>query len=300
MRIESGTNTNPLQKTKGAPHEAPQEPTPRAAQAGKVAGDSAQLSTHAQEALDEGHHEAPPVAPDSMREIAHRAHNPHGALHVLEAGEHGIGMVARLARGGRAVAAVAEASEVANHAQHHAGLVHRFEHGVEKLLGRTGNWLSTALGKLPGGSKVVNGVKAVFGAPGRAAGAAARAADTAIAGSRVGNALRFSGSAGRFVANAGGRIPVVGSVLGGVIAAVDVKDALHTLKDPHATTGQKVIAGSQGLLSGASGVLGLGALGVAGAAAIGLTAPVSVPLLLGAATLTGVGAFALSFFKKHE
>jgi hypothetical protein len=153
--------------------------------------------------------------------------------------------------------------------------------------------------KLPGGSKVVSGVKAVFGAPGRAAGAAARAADTALEGSRIGNAVRLTGSTGRFIANAGGRIPIVGAVLGGVIGAVDVKDALHTLKDPHATTKDKVIAGSQGVLSGASGILGIGALGVAGAAAIGLTAPVSVPLLLGAATITGVGAFALSFFKKH-
>lgn len=262
-------------------------------------GDAVHLSAHAKDAAHGDEH-------SMLKDIAHKAHNPHGALHAIEAGEGALRVASRVAtQGSRAASTVAEAAEVAQNAAHHGhagghhGIIGKAEHLVSRGLSKAGSFLGNLISKVPGGSRVVNAVKGVVSAPGRAAGAAATAVDGAIAGTRVGNAVKLAGSGARFMGQIGGRIPLVGAVLGGVIGVVDAKDAIHTLQDKKATTKEKVIAGSQGLLSAASGALGVGALGVAAAAAVGLTAPVSVPVLLGAAAITGVGAFALSFFKKH-
>lgn len=242
--------------------------------------------------VDGGHHEDDHSLVD---DVAHKGHNPHAALHAVEAGEvlakGGAKVISRLARG------ASVAAEVVHHpGQGHHGLLGKFETLVEKGFSKLGGWLSAGVAKIPGGQKFLDGTAKLLGAPGRALGPGM---DAALAGTRLGKAAQFTGSGGRLVANMGGRIPVIGALLGGVIAWVDAKSAIKTLKDPKASGTEKAIAGTVGGLSVVSGVAGMGALGVAAAAAIGFTAPVSVPLLLGVAAVTGIASFALGFFKKH-
>jgi hypothetical protein len=240
-----------------------------------------------------------------MESVAHTAHQPHGWMHAVEAGEHAVVGASRAFRAGRAAVVASEVAEAASegiqHAKHaHKGLLEKGEELVGHGLSKAGKGVAQAIEKLPGGKAVVKGVSTAAGAPGRAAASGAKALDGALEGTALAaKGLKFTGAAGRFVETVGGRLPIVGALLGGVIAAVDVKSAAHTFHDPHASTKDKAIAGTQAGFSVASGLLGVGALGVAGAAAIGLTAPVSVPLLMTAAAITGAVSFGLSFFRHH-
>lgn len=290
MRVESSQS-----HTAPAKPAAPAAPAPAADHPAPVPEEGLKLSAAARAAAPAGHDE------DLMSYVAHKAHNPHGALHAVEAGEHAVHSGAKLlsraagraaAQGTRAAAATAEA---AHHGGHH-GLIGKFETLIERGASAASRFFSRAIGAVPGGTRAANAVKDALRVPGRVLGPGV---DKVLTGTRVGAAVRATGSGGRMVAQMGGRIPILGAVLGGVIGVVDVKSSLTIMQDPQASGKEKAIAGTQGLLSATSGALSVGALGVAGAAALGLTAPVSVPLLLTAAAVTGVGAFALSFFKKH-
>lgn len=241
-----------------------------------------------------------------LEDVAHGAHSPHGAMHAVEAGEHLLAPVARAAgrvlRTGASVAevqplaqAVVAESAHAGHAlhQHHGSLV-KAERWVSRVVVKGLAWTARGLRRLPGGKPFVAGVARVWKGPGRVMGPGM---DAALQGTRLGQAVRFTGSGGRFVQALGGRLPIFGSVLGGVIAVVDVRDAIRTCRDPKQPAREKWLAGAQGSFSAISGVLGLGALAAAGAIAIGLTAPVSVPALLLGAAVTGVVAFGLSLFR---
>lgn len=140
------------------------------------------------------------------------------------------------------------------------------------------------------------GLKAADAEAGRAAGRAAIAIDRGLEGTRLGQTIHVSGSGGRLAASLGGRMPVVGALMGGVVGAIDVRRAILTIRNPHATTRQRWLAGAQGAMSGLSGLFGLGALGVAAAGAMGLALPVSVPILLMAGAAAGAASFIISFF----
>ena len=267
--------------------------TPRQAPAAqehavKLAGDQAQFSGKARDGAQHGEEHS------TLEDIAHTAHNPHGALHAVEAGEHALKTASRFV--GRAGRAATVAAEVTHHpGQGHHGLLGRLEHGVEKFWAKATQVIGGGIRKIPGGGRTLDALDRAVGAPGRVMGPGL---DKALVGTRVGSAVKFTGAGSRFLQGMGGRIPVIGSVLGGIIAVADYRSSMQILRDPKATTGEKVVAGSQGALSVASGVAGVGALGVAAAVALGFTAPVSVPLLLGVAAVTGIASFALSFFKK--
>lgn len=286
----------------------PQKPVVQAAETGKIGTDQAAFSAHAREGAHgegghggvenyphgDGGHGGAANEPSAIDDLAHGAHNPHGALHAVEATETLVKVGARVV--GRASRAAAVAAEVTHHpGQGHHGLLGKLEHAAETFFAKAGNVLGAGIRRIPGGGKVLDGLSHALGAPGRVLGPGL---DKALLGTRVGQAAKFTGSGGRLVANMGGRIPVIGALLGGVIAVADARSSLKILNDPKATTTEKVVAGSQGGLSVISGVAGVGALGVAAAAAIGLTAPVSVPVLLAVAAVTGIASFALSFFKK--
>lgn len=294
-------NTQPIQGVKpAAKGAAPAE----AHVTGKIGQDTASFSragAHSPEAKGaEGHGEEH----STLQTIAHKTHYPHAAGHVVEAGEVAIAQGARVLRGARAVEVAGGAKSAVHAAEHaghgHAGLLHKLEAGVGKLTSRVLSGSASLLSKLPGGSKLVSGIKTVAAAPGRLFGSGAQAADSALAGTRLGNAVRLTGSGGRFVGAMGGRLPIVGAVLGPVIAAFDLKTARETFADPKATRRDKIVSGTTAALSVTSGALGVGALAVAGAVAVGLTAPVSVPLLLAGSAITGAAAFAVSFFRKSH
>lgn len=287
LRLTAKDSTNTQPRT---PRQAPVQHGP---EVGKIAGDQAAFSARSREgahAEDEHHAEEH----STIDQIAHSAHNPHGALHAVEAGEGLIHAGARLL--GRGARAATVAAEVTHHpGPGHHGLLGRLEHAVEKFWDKATNVAAAGIRRIPGGDKALTGLSKALGAPGRALGPGV---DKVLVGTRLGQAAKFTGSGGRLVANMGGRIPVIGALLGGVIAVADTRSSLKILNDPKATTTEKVIAGSQGGLSVVSGVAGVGALGVAAAVAVGFTAPVSVPLLLSVAAVTGIASFALSFFKK--
>lgn len=296
LTAKDTTTTAPVRTHAKATGEIP-------AETGKIGTDKSAFSgeAHAAAGADPGL-ETYPVGEEHHGEehtlvddIAHKAHNPHGALHAVEAGEvlvkGGARLVTRAARG------ASVAAEVVHHpGQGHHGLLGRLEAAVETGVSRLGKWFGAGIAKIPGGQKFLDGTSKLLGAPGRALGPGV---DAALAGTRLGKAAQFTGSGGRLVANMGGRIPVIGALLGGAIAWVDARSSLKILNDPKASGAEKAVAGAQGGLSVVSGLAGVGALGVAAAAAIGFTAPVSVPLLLGVAAVTGIASFALSFFKKH-
>ncbi len=281
-----------------------QKPVAHATETGKIGTDQAAFSARAREGQHgegvenypdgDGGHGGAGNEPSAIDDIAHGAHNPHGALHAVEAGETLVKVGARFV--GRASRAAAVAAEVTHHpGQGHHGLLGRFESFVEKIWAKSANVLGAGVRRIPGGGKALDGLSRALGAPGRALGPGV---DKVLVGTRLGQAAKFTGSGGRLVANMGGRIPVLGALLGGVIAVADARSSLKILNDPKATTTEKAVAGTQGGLSVVSGIAGVGALGVAAAVAIGFTAPVSVPLLLGVAAVTGIASFALSFFKK--
>ena len=286
----SDLRLNPADNT----HVAPRTPRPAQAPNGaevKIGGDHAAFSGKSKDAHAKGHEDAHSV----LEDIAHTAHNPHGAMHAVEAGEHGLKVVSRvIGRAGRVAAAGAELTHEGGQAHH--GLLGKLEHWIEKGTKAAGNLLSKGIRAIPGGGRALDLADRAISAPARWMGPGL---DKALVGTRVGSAVKFTGAGANFLSRMGGRIPVLGSVLGGIIAVTDARSSLKIMNDPKATTKEKVIAGSQGGLSVISGVAGVGAMGVAAAAAIGFTAPVSVPLLLGVAAVTGIASFALSFFKKH-
>jgi hypothetical protein len=216
--------------------------------------------------------------------LAHTTHTPHGLMHTAEAGERAVHAAGRLARqAGRVASAGAEAAGDVHHLAHgHAGLFARLEGAVSGLVARGAAAMGAGLRAIPGGARAVD-------AAGRAGAAIGRLGEGLVAGTRL------AGAGGRLAAAMGGRLPVVGAALGGVIAVADLRGARRILDDPHATPRDRIVAVGQAGLSVVSGVTGVGALALAGAMALGLTAPISVPLLLGASAITGVGAFAASF-----
>lgn len=238
---------------------------------------------------------------DALTDLAHTAHSPHAAMHAVEAGEHLVVSAGRVAsRVLRSGATVAEAQGVGHAAGHEPhGILAKAEHAATKAFSWLGRGLARGFKALPGGKQVAAWGTKLWQGPGKAMGPGL---DQALKGTQVGKAVQFTGSGGRFVTTMGGRLPIVGALLGGVIAVVDYRDMMHTVRDPKASGREKGLAVAQGSLSVASGVLGAGALAAAGAIAVGLTAPVSVPALLLAAAITGALSFGISFFrgKKHE
>lgn len=257
------------------------------------------LATYGDEGHGEGQH-------DLLSDVAHKAHSPHGAMHAVEAGEHMLAPVGRalgrLARSGASAAeaqvaaqAVVAESAVAGHALHqHHGLLVRAEQAVGRGFTRLGAWMAKGIRAIPGGGKALDWTARAWGGPARALGPGL---DKALVGTQVGKAVTFTGSGGRMVGAMGGRLPIIGALLGGLIAVVDYRDAVHTIQDPKQSTKEKVLAGTQGAFSVVSGFLGMGALAAAGAVALGFTAPFSIPALMLGAAVTGVVAFGVSLFR---
>jgi hypothetical protein len=216
--------------------------------------------------------------------LAHTTHTPHGLMHTVEAGERAVHAAGRLARqAGRVASAGAEAAGEVHHLAHgHAGIFARMEAAVSGVVARGASAVGAVFRAIPGGARAID-------AAGRASATLGRLGEGLVAGTR------FAGAGGRVAAAMGGRLPIVGAALGGVIAVADLRGARRIIDDPHASPRDRIVAAGQAGLSVVSGVTGVGALAVAGAVALGLTAPVSVPLLLGASAITGVGAFAASF-----
>ncbi|MEB3224120.1 MAG: hypothetical protein VKS61_18760 [Candidatus Sericytochromatia bacterium] len=218
--------------------------------------------------------------------LAHSTHTPHGLMHTVEAGERAVHAAGRLARqAGRVASTASEAAGEAHHlaeAHGHAGIFARLEAAGSRAAGWLGGVVGGGIRALPGGARALE-------AAGSATAAVGRAAEGLVAGTRL------AGAGGRLTAAMGGRLPVIGAALGGVIAVADVRGALRIIDDPASRPRDRVVAAGQAGLSVVSGVTGVGALAAAGAVALGLTAPVSVPLLLGASAITGLGAFAASF-----
>ncbi|HEY9722257.1 MAG TPA: hypothetical protein V6D47_09595 [Oscillatoriaceae cyanobacterium] len=239
---------------------------------------------------------APATKLDPWQLISNLIQQYHGVFRFFRTLRRGVGATTGVIRAAKRVQPVVQAVPGAQKAQSFFGRVWSFITQQKDRAVAFERGLKTDAVTRFNGTALGRGLKSADVEARQLAGRAGIAIDDGLDGTRLGEAIHLSGSGSRLVATMGGRMPIIGTLMSGIVGVIDVRRAIHTMEDPAATTRDRWIAGAQGAASGLSALFGMSALGVAALSAIGVALPISVPVLLLAGAASGAASFLISFF----